>query len=93
MSPHKHYHQHKVNETKMRSLLKAITGRTIEITIGGITFGIVLTILKFPNPFVVGFGLNLLEETICFLTTFFTERVWNKISWGREVEDIENAST
>lgn len=85
------HHKHRVDETKKRSLLKAITGRAIEITVGTLIFGTIIMFV-FPdisNPYLAGLGLNLVEEGLCFLITFLTERVWNKISWGRNVEDME----
>jgi len=84
-----HHHKHEVNETRKRSLAKAIFGRLIEIAIGGTIFGTILTVLGFQYAYEIGFGLNILEEGICFTVTFFTERVWNKIDWGREVKDVE----
>lgn len=87
MAPHKH----RVDETRKRSLAKAISGRIVEITIGTLVFGTIILII-FPsveNPYLAGLGLNLIEEGLCFLITFFIERVWNKINWGRKVEDVE----
>lgn len=83
-----HKHKHEVNETKRRSLVKAIVGRIIEISIGGTVFGLVLTAMGYQHAFVMGFGLNVLEEVICFMVTFLTERVWNRVDWGREVKDV-----
>ena len=84
-----HQHKHEVNETRTRSLAKAIFGRVIEIIIGGTIFGFVLTALGFQYAFTIGFGLNVIEELVCFVVTFVTERMWNRINWGRTVEDIE----
>ena len=83
-----HNHSHRVNETRKRSLLKAILGRIVEITIGTLIFGTILTFIGIPYPYELGFGLNVAEETLCFLVTYGTERIWNKISWGRTVEDV-----
>jgi len=83
------HHGHSVNETKARSLLKAISGRVIEIAVGTLVFGTIISIFfpSIPSPFIAGLGFNLLEETVCFIVTYGTERVWNKVSWGRKVLD------
>lgn len=82
-------HKHKVNETKKRSLTKALIGRVLEISIGTLTFGTILSFLGFPYAYQLGLSLNLLEEIICALITYLSERVWNRVNWGREVWDIE----
>ncbi len=87
-----HIHKHEINETRKRSFLKAVSGRIVEISIGTLVFGTVLTFFNFPNPYALGFGLNLLEELLCFLVTYGTERIWNRIHWGRNVEDVEIAN-
>jgi len=86
------HHDHTVNETRTRSLLKAISGRIIEVTVGALVFGTLLSFLVpgMQNPYIAGLGLNIVEETICFVVSYFTDRAWNKIQWGREVEDIES---
>ena len=85
-----HQHgNHKVNETKMRSAFKTVTGRLMEITIGTLVFGTILTFLGFHAPYEIGFLLNVTEESLCTTITYITERMWNKISWGRIVIDID----
>lgn len=87
-----HGHKHKVDETKARSLLKAISGRIIEISIGTLVFGSIIAYFfpSVPSPYLAGFSLNVIEEALCFIVTYGTERIWNRISWGRKVEDVEN---
>jgi len=86
-------HKHKVNETRARSFSKAIFGRIIEIAIGTLIFGTILSLLGFPSPYQLGFSLNVLEELLCFTVTYFTERIWNKIDWGRNIEDVEDQTS
>lgn len=81
-------HKHKVSETRKRSLLKTISGRILEILIGTTVFGTILFFLGFPSPYQLGFALNLLEELICLKVTYLTERIWNRIQWGRKIENI-----
>lgn len=80
-----HSHGHSVNETKARSMLKAISGRIIEITIGTLVFGTILSFLGFHAPYEMGLMLNLTEETLCAIITYITERIWNRINWGRRI--------
>lgn len=82
-------HKHKVNETKTRSFLKSISGRLIEITIGTLIIGTILTVLKVDSPYKLGFMMTIVEETLCFIICYFNDRIWNKINWGRNVKDVE----
>jgi hypothetical protein len=84
-----HQHKHAINETKARSFLKSVTGRLIEITVGTVVQGIVLTLLGFPSAFELGFMMTLIEEITCFSICFVNERIWSKIDWGRKIEDVE----
>lgn len=85
---HGHDHKHRVNETRKRSMLKAISGRIIEIIIGTLVQGSILKYLGLPIPYELGFIMTLIEEVICFCICFVNERIWNRINWGREVEDV-----
>lgn len=84
------HHHHEVNETRKRSLLKAVSGRIIEITIGTLVQGFLLSLLGVPSPYELGFIMTLIEETTCFCICFINERIWNKIDWGRNVVDIKD---
>lgn len=74
--------KHRVDETHKRSIVKGITGRTIEIVVDA-------TILSL-------FGLNIFEsvgvailiEGLCFVSNYFNERLWNKVSWGRHIVNL-----
>lgn len=81
--------KHKVNETRLRSLFKAITGRLIEILVDSLLIGSLFTFLGVPYAFQLASGIAILTEILCALTTYLNERIWNRLDWGREVEHIE----
>jgi len=62
----------------MRSLLKSISFRIIEIVIDSLILSI------FVQP-AVAIGLAIGLESICLILHFFFERVWNHIQYGREI--------
>lgn len=86
-------HRHKVNDTKMRSLFKTLTARIIEILIDTLLFGTIFLVLDVPHAFEIASGLALAVEFFCSLTHYVNDRFWNRIQWGREVEDIEEENT
>lgn len=69
----------KVNETKKRSLLKAITFRVIEIAFDTIILSIFVDVH-------VAFGLAIVLELTCFALHYVFERIWNHIDYGREIQ-------
>jgi len=69
-------------------MAKAVTGRIVEITIGTLVQGTILNMLGFHSPYEYGFLMTVTEELLCFIICFINERVWNRVNWGREVEDI-----
>ena len=68
----------KVNETRKRSLLKAISFRVVEITASSIVLSFFVTTYE-------AIGLAVLLEGLCFGLQYLGERVWNKIGYGREI--------
>ena len=69
----------KVNETRKRSLLKAISFRVIEV-------GIDTWILSyFIDDNRIAFGLAVAIELLCMGLHFVFERVWNRIDYGRHI--------
>ena len=68
----------RVNETRKRSLLKAVSFRVIEVTASSIVLSF------FVNTY-EAIGLALLLEGICFELQYLGERVWNRIGYGREI--------
>jgi len=86
---------HIVSETRVRSLLKSLSGYGLEVLVDSIVLSLGLTALGLPPDVAIkgGGAFAALTEVFCFCTHYFTERVWNKISWGRKViekkEDID----
>ena len=70
----------RINETRKRSLLKAVSFRVIEIAVDTL-------ILSFFVTPAVAVGLSVLLETLCFILHFAFERIWNKINYGREITE------
>jgi hypothetical protein len=76
------HEEHKVCETRLRSMLKGATAKLIEVTADFILMDII-----FGQPeksFAVALGL----EIFCYICGYWNERIWNKINWGRKVVDI-----
>lgn len=82
-------HRHRVNEIRKRSILKTITSRIIETIVDTLLIGSVYFFLGVPNSYELASALSIAIEVLCTLTTYLNDRLWNKIQWGREVEDIE----
>jgi len=89
----KQNHKHKVNETHLRSILKAVTSRIIEIAVDTLLIGTIYAFLGIPNSYELASGIAISIEMLCALTSYINDRLWNKISWGREVKDIEEDNT
>ena len=68
----------KVNETRKRSLLKSTSFRVVEITIDSL-------ILSFFITPAIAIGIAIAIEGICWGAQYVSERVWNKINYGREI--------
>lgn len=73
--------KHIVRDTKKRSILKALTGRALEVTIG--TFIISIFILNNLEQSLV---VAILSECLCTATSYINDRIWNLSQFGREVE-------
>ena len=72
-------HKHKIYETRLRSFLKALNGRVLEVLVDAA----ILRVLGIP--FLEGIGVSILIEAACFGISYGIERLWNKISWGRRI--------
>ncbi len=68
-----------INETRSRSLLKAISFRVLEIIIDSL-------ILSFFVGVYIAVGLSVVLEVTCLILHYIFERIWNKINYGREVK-------
>ena len=86
-------HKHKVEDARKRSILKALTGNGFEIIIDTLLIGSVLHLLEMPYAFGFAGIFSVVTEFLCFVTNYFNDRAWNKIQWGRVVEDIDEFDT
>lgn len=68
----------KINETRKRSLLKAISFRILEIVLDTL-------ILSFFVTPIIAIGLAVTLEALCLVLHYGFERLWNKIGYGREI--------
>ena len=68
----------RVNETRKRSLLKAISFRILEVAIDAV----ILSIFVSPQLAVT---LAVILEGLCLALHFGFERVWNRIEYGRHI--------
>ena len=69
----------KINETRRRSLLKAVSFRVIEV-------GLDTAILSFFVEAHIAFGLSVAIEGLCLLAHYVFERLWNRNDYGREAK-------
>jgi len=68
----------KINETRKRSLLKAVSFRVIEIVVDAL----ILSVFVSPE---VAIGLAVLLELLCLGLHYGCERIWNRIPYGRHI--------
>lgn len=80
-------HDHKVNETRARSVAKAVSFRIIEIIMDMI---IIIACIRSGLPELMVAGISAISvEASCGIGYYFWERLWNRINWGRVVEDVQ----
>ena len=65
-----------IYETRVRSLLKAVSFRVIEVALDTI-------ILSFFVDAHIALALSLAVEFTCFIVHYIFERLWNRINYGR----------
>jgi len=70
--------QTKVNDGRIRSFAKGLTGKTAEVLLDTLVFS---QFLAAP----ASAGLAIAVELVCFLVNFENERLWNLTDWNREV--------
>jgi len=68
-----------IYETKIRSLLKAISFRIIEISVD-------TWILSYFVETHVAVGLAIALEGVCFGLHYGFERIWNRFNYGRVIK-------
>lgn len=69
----------KINETRKRSLLKAISFRIVEIAVD-------TWVLSCFVDVAIAVGLSVLLEFICLVLHYGFERAWNRFDYGREIK-------
>ena len=74
-----------IHETRMRSLIKAILFRIIEIGIDTVAIMRVYDLL-YPITPMKALILAVMVECICFTVHYSFERFCDRIQWGRYVE-------
>jgi hypothetical protein len=75
-------HEHKVCETRLRTALKGVTAKILEIALDFTILDIV-----FHRP-AESLGIAIGLEVVCYALNYINERGWNRIMWGRKVIDI-----
>ena len=68
----------RINETRKRSLLKAVSFRIIEIALDTLILSIFLEIH-------LALGLAIALEGLCLLLHYGFERLWNRTDFGRDI--------
>ena len=68
----------KINETRKRSLLKAVSFRVIEVAIDAL----ILSVFVSPPTAI---ALAVLLEGLCLGLHYVFERGWNRIEYGRDI--------
>lgn len=85
-------HKHKVEDSRKRSFLKALTGNGLEVIFDTVIFGTIFKTflgLSLPEAAGLGLALSIITELLCFVTNYFNDRIWNRLQWGRKVKEIE----
>ena len=72
------YYEMRINETRKRSLLKAVSFRIIEIALDSL-------ILSWFVSIELAVVLAVILEGLCLALHYGFERGWNRISYGRQI--------
>ena len=81
----------RINETRKRSLLKAVSFRIIEI---GVDTGLIYLVFSHLDAIAeflhlsylqTAFCLAVILELICLALHYFFERLWNRTDYGRDI--------
>jgi uncharacterized membrane protein len=78
-SPKKKRHR-KVNETPMRSFIKTMGFRIVEILLDTLILQII------SENTALNLVVSIMIEGLCWLLSFIWERIWNRIDFGREIK-------
>jgi len=74
-------HEHEVHETHLRSILKGVTAKAMEVTLD------TLILEVFLHQPIESFGIAVGLEVFCYCMGYINERLWNKVQFGRKVID------
>jgi len=72
-----------MRESKYRSMVKCVSWRVL----ASLTTAVLVYI--FTGSFLLSIGIGSFEAFSKLILYFFHERIWNRISWGRE--EIKNS--
>jgi len=83
--------EQRIEETRLRSLAKAITSKLGEVFLDMTIIGSILSWVGIPplESFAYGATIGLILEIICAFVNYWNDRLWNRISWGRKATKIE----
>jgi len=70
----------RVNETRKRSLLKAVSFRVLEVVLDTLILSCFVEVS-------IAVGLSIALEALCLALHYIFERIWNRVSYGREIDD------
>ena len=71
----------KISETRSRSITKSLTWRVLALS----NSWFILTIIESQSNFMKALTMNI----IAFILYYLFERLWNKIKYGRYVDDYD----
>lgn len=77
-----HEHQHKVCESHLRTALKGVTAKALEVL-----FDFIVLDFLFHAP-AESLGAAIGLEALCYALNYMNERGWNRIMWGRTITDV-----
>lgn len=70
----------RVNETRIRSVFKGVTGRILEVIVDTLLISIVGISIQ------TSFVIAVIIEVVCFIANYVNERFWNLTDFGRTVK-------
>lgn len=71
----------KIEESRLRSLLKTLTSRIFEVLADTFIFGI---FIKEPH---LSLFLAIIVEIVCAIVHYINERLWNLTDFGRKIRN------
>jgi uncharacterized membrane protein len=78
-----------VDETRKRSLVKTITLRIFEVAVDTALIAWLLSVFSvFGDGWSSYLVVAILIESLCALTSYLNERLWNRVQWGRRIKRV-----